>query len=228
MIKEISVFLPAYNDEKTIQGLVLDAVSVLEPLGLDYEIIVIDDASPDNTAEVVGRLEKDYPRVRLLQHKKNRDYGGVLKSGFAQATKNWIFYTDGDGQYDIKEITRLLPYAPDYDLVNGYIIKRRDQLYRLAASKMYQFFLEIFFGKTLIYTNCDFRLVRKEAVSRIQINSDSGFAPAEMIIKLLRSGARVKEVEVSHSVRRYGHSQFLNFKKLFNITKDMIQFILQK
>ena len=228
MIKGISIFLPAYNDEKTIEKLVLDAISVLEPLSFDYEIIIIDDASKDATGKVAERLVKNYRKVRLLQHKKNRDYGGVLKTGFANAAKEWVFYTDGDGQYDIKEIIKLLPYAGEYDLINGYILKRNDSNYRMLFGRMYQFLLDICFGKTLKYVNCDFRLIKKAAIDRVEINSNSGFAPAEMVIKLTRNGIKVKQILINHFARKYGHSQFLDFKKIFNLSKDMLKFLIQK
>ena len=228
MIKEISVFLPAYNDEKTIEKLVLDAISVLGPLGLDYEIIIIDDCSRDDIVKIAQRLLESQKRVKLVQHKKNKDYGGVLKSGFAHAAKEWIFYTDGDGQYDIKEITRLLPYTEEYDFINGYIFKRQDSFYRLIASKIYQLCLGIFFGRTLTYTNCDFRLIKKEVIDRIKINSNSGFAPAEMVVRLMRNGVKVKEVLVSHFPRQYGHSQFLDFKKIWNLLSDFLRFLIRK
>lgn len=226
MLKELSVFFPAYNDEKTIEKLVVDTISVLGPLGLDYEIIIIDDASKDNTGKVAERLAESYKRVRLLQHKENRDYGGVLKSGFANASKEWVFYTDGDGQYDPKEITKLLPYTDEHDFINGYMFKRNDSLYRVILGKIYQFWLDICFGRILVYTNCDFRLIKKEVISRIKIDSNSGFAPAEMVIKLTRNGVKVKEVLISHFPRPYGHSQFLNLKKIWNLLSDFLRFLI--
>jgi len=228
MIKGISVFLPAYNDEKTIKKLVLDAISILDPLNLDYEIIIIDDCSRDGTGKVASELEKIFERVKVVQHKENRDYGGVLKSGFANATKEWVFYTDGDGQYDIKEITKLLPYTEEYDFINGYILKRNDPIYRMILGKIYQFWIDICFGKTLRYVNCDFRLIRKDIIDQIKINSNSGFAPAEMVIKLHRNCTKIKEVLVSHFPRRQGSSQFLNLKKIMNLFTDLLKFLIQE
>ncbi len=227
MIKEISVFFPAYNDENTIEKLVLDAISVLKPLGLDYEIIIIDDCSQDNTGKIAQRLVESQNRLRLVQHKENKDYGEVLKTGFTNANKEWVFYTDGDGQYDIKEITRLFPYTDDFDFINGYILKRNDSLYRIILSKTYQFFLEVCFGRTLRYINCDFRLIKKEVIDRITIDSNSGFAPAEMVIKLMQNGVKVKEAVVSHLPRQYGHSQFLNPKKLTHLFCDLLRFLIR-
>lgn len=227
MIKELSLFIPVYNDEKTIKQLILDAVSVLAPLNLDYEIIIVDDASRDATVAIVKKLTGIHKMVKLIQHKENRDYGGALKSGFANANKEWIFYTDGDGQYDIKEVTRLLPYTREFDLINGYIQKRMDPWYRIFAGKIYQFLIDSLFGKTLIYTNCDFRLIRKEIIDCISINSNSGFAPAEVVIKLARKGARIKQIRVSHFPRQYGRSEFFNIKKISNLFCDLFKVLIK-
>lgn len=228
MIKGISIFIPAYNDEKTIGKIILDAISVLDPLKLDYEIIIVDDGSKDATAEIVKCLAETHKTVRLIQHGYNRDYGAALKTGFAAAIKEWVFYTDGDGQYDIKEITKLLPYAEEFVFINGYIIKRMDPIYRIFFGKVYQFLIDICFGKTLIYINCDFRLIKKEAIDSIEIDSNSGFTPAEMVVKLTRNGIKAKEVLINHFSRQYGHSQFLNFRKIWDLLSDFLRFLICK
>ena len=227
MIKGISVFLLAYNDEKTIKKLVLDAISVLSSLNLDYEIIIIDDGSKDGTGKVANELGETFERVKVVQHKENRDYGGALRRGFANATKEWVFYTDGDGQYDIKEIVRLLPYTEKYDFINGYILKRGDPFYRIIIGKIYQFWLDICFERTLRYVNCDFRLIKKDLIDRIKIDSNSGFAPAEMVIRLARGGVKVRQVLVGHFPRQHGRSQFLNLKKIINLFCDLLRFLIR-
>ncbi len=228
MVNEISVFIPAYNDEKTIGRVILDAIYVLHPLRIDYEIIIVDDGSRDTTAEIIRGLAKTYKMIKLIQHGNNRDYGAALRTGFKAATKEWVFYTDGDGQYDIKEITKLLPYTEDFIFINGCIIKRKDPAYRIIFGKAYQFLIDTCFGKTLVYTNCDFRLIKKETIDRITINSNSGFAPAEMIVKLTRNGVKAKEVLISHFPRQYGHSQFFNVRKIFGLISDFLKFLIYK
>jgi glycosyltransferase involved in cell wall biosynthesis len=228
MVNELSVFIPTYNDEETIGKLILDAIYVLDPLKLDYEIIIVDDGSSDATAKIVKRLAKTYKTIKLIQHGDNRDYGAALRTGFAAATKEWVFYTDGDGQYDIKEITRLLSYTEDFVFINGCIVKRNDPLYRIFLGKVYQFLIDTCFGKTIVYTNCDFRLVKKEIMDRITINSNSGFAPAEIIVKLARNGVKAKEVLISHFSRQYGHSQFFNFRKICSLISDFLRFLVYK
>jgi len=228
MIKGISIFIPAYNDEKTIGKIILDAISVLDPLKLDYEIIIVDDGSKDTTAEIVKGLAETHKTIKLVQHGDNRDYGAALKTGFATASKEWVFYTDGDGQYDIKEITKLLPYTEEFVFINGYIIKRMDPIYRIFIGKAYQFLIDICFGKTLIYTNCDFRLIKKEIMDRITISSNSGFAPAEIVTKLVRNRAMIKQVSIKHLPRIYGRSSFFKLKKIINVFCDLLRFLIKK
>jgi glycosyltransferase involved in cell wall biosynthesis len=227
MIKGISLFVPAYNDEKTIGKVILDAILVLGDLNLDYEIIIIDDGSKDATAEIVRGLAENYKTIKLIQHGNNRDYGAALRTGFAAASKEWVFYTDGDGQYDIKEISKLLSYAGEFDLINGYLIERMDPAYRIILGKAYQYLIDICFGRTLIHTNCDFRLIKKEAMDRIAINSNSGFAPAEIVTKLVQNGAKIKQVAIKHFPRIYGRSSFFKFKKIISLFYDLLKFLIE-
>jgi glycosyltransferase involved in cell wall biosynthesis len=226
MVKELTVFFPMFNDEHTIEKLVTETIGVLEPLHIDYEILVIDDCSRDNSVLVAKALAVRYPRVRLIQHQKNQDYGGVLRTGFSQASKAWIFYTDGDGQYDVKELPALLTYAGQYDFVNGNIADRNDALYRKCASIIYQKLLDICCGKTIAYVNCDFRVIKKTALQAFALRSRSGFAPAELVVRLKRSGVMAKEVMIQHFPRQYGRSQFLSCKKIVAILRDFALFML--
>jgi len=228
MIKGISVFILAYNDEKTIGKIITDAISVLDLLKLDYEIIIVDDGSRDATAKVVKDLAGAHKAIKLIQHGDNRDYGAALRTGFTTASKEWIFYTDGDGQYDIKEIAKLLPYTEEFVFINGYIIKRMDPIYRIFIGKMYQFLINICFGKTLIYTNCDFRLIKKEIMDRITISSNSGFAPAEIVTKLVRNGVVIKQVSIKHFPRTCGRSSFFKFKKIISVLRDLLKFLIKR
>ncbi|MBU4501415.1 MAG: glycosyltransferase family 2 protein [Nanoarchaeota archaeon] len=211
----ISVFFPAYNDEKTIPILIEDATSVLKPLTDDYEIIIIDDCSPDNIGMIVDEIAKKDKHVKVIHHEKNRGYGGALKSGFKAATKDYIFYTDGDAQYDVKELKKLLKYAEDYDVVNGYKIKRRDKFYRMLLGKMYNKFARTMFNMNQINdVDCDFRMFKKNVIKDINLESDGGFICVEMMYKIHRAKYKIKEVPVNHYPRKYGKSQFFNFRRV--------------
>ena len=142
----LSIFFPAYNDGGTIASLVIRAVQVASRLTPDFEVIVVNDGSSDATAEIADELSRTYPQVRVIHHAKNRGYGGALRSGFAAATKDLVFYTDGDGQYDPSELSLLLPkMTSSIDLVNGYKIKRHDPLYRIMVGKAYNRFVRLAF-----------------------------------------------------------------------------------
>src|SRR3954471_9642193 len=134
----ITAFFPAYNDAGTIASMAVVMDLTLRRLVDDYEIIVVNDGSPDHTGDVLADLATRYPRLRVITHPKNRGYGGALRSGFAHATKDLVFYTDGDAQYDPREITRLLPaLTPDVDMVNGYKIERHDPMHRIIIGRIY-------------------------------------------------------------------------------------------
>jgi glycosyltransferase involved in cell wall biosynthesis len=219
----ISIFFPAYNDENTIRPLVEGAVSLLKALAVDYEIIIIDDHSQDKTGEVADRLALENQRVKVVHHDQNRGYGGALKSGFACASKELIFYTDGDAQYDIQELKLLLPHIRDADVVNGYKIKRKDPLIRIITGKAYNLTVNALFGISIRDVNCDFRFIRKKVFDLISLESESGFICVELIKKIQLKGFKIKEVAVHHYPRKYGRSQFLRPGKLMRMSKDLLQ-----
>ena len=130
IVKEISVFFPFYNEEENIERIALKAVEILERYGLDYEIVLVNDGSRDRTGQIAEGLAAANPRIRAVHHDVNRGYGAALQSGFRNATKKWVFYTDGDGQFDLEQLELLLGLADKYDIVSGYRKKRRDGLVR--------------------------------------------------------------------------------------------------
>lgn len=211
----ITVFFPAYNDALSISGMVEDALNVLPRLTADYEIVVVDDGSQDNTAEVLRNLALKYPTVRSLRHPVNRGYGGALRSGFASAKKELVFYTDGDGQYDATELAKLYPLMRDeVDVVNGYKTSRADSLHRIVLGKLYNRLAHLFFRIPIRDVDCDFRLIRRVALERIKLESSSGIICLEMVRKLAASGARFVETPVTHLPRRYGNSQFFTIRRV--------------
>lgn len=217
----ISVFFPCYNDEGSIGKLVNDASEVLKKVARDWEIIVVDDGSTDKSRKILKSLAGKNSHLKLVFHKKNRGYGGALKSGFKNATKELVFYTDGDGQYDVKEIEKLLPrMTPDIDVVQGYKLKRHDQFHRLIIGTVYHHFSKLVFNIKVKDIDCDFRLIRKKAIDGINLHYDSGVICVELVKKLQKRGAKFSEIGVHHFPRLYGHSQFFNFRR---VSKTLIE-----
>lgn len=212
----ISAFFPAYNDAATIGGLVEKTFQFLQASGREFEILVVDDGSRDATPEVLERLRKQYGQAfRVIRHPVNRGYGAALRSGFAAARKDLVFYTDGDGQYDPAELATLLAHLePSVGLVNGYKTKRCDPFHRILIGKVYNAMVKWVFGLSLRDIDCDFRLLRRTLLEQARLQYDSGVICVEMVYKLERMGCRVVEVPVNHYPRLYGHSQFFRWRSI--------------
>jgi glycosyltransferase involved in cell wall biosynthesis len=217
----ISVFFPAYNDEGSIAGMVETALALLPRHADDYEVIVVNDGSGDGTAAVLDALALRHPLVRIVHHPQNRGYGGALRTGFANAAKDWVFYTDGDGQYDVTELERLISLmSDDVDVVNGYKIKRSDDRRRIVLGAIYKFLARMLFGLPIRDVDCDFRLMRRAAIQGIDLVSTSGVVCTEMIYKLTRAGCVFAETPVHHYPRRHGRSQFFTLRRVAKTALD--------
>jgi glycosyltransferase involved in cell wall biosynthesis len=221
----LSVFFPAYNDSGTIASLVLGAVQTAGELTSDYEVIVVNDGSADSTGEILDQLAALYPGVvRIVHHPQNRGYGGALRTGFATASKDFVFYTDGDAQYDPREM-RLLwaQMTPDVDWVNGYKISRSDPRHRIVIGRVYHHFVKLLFGFTVRDVDCDFRLIRRRVFDVVRLEKNSGVICLEMMKKFHDAGFRVAEVPVHHYHRAYGKSQFFNFRRIAKTGVDVLR-----
>ena len=212
----LSVFFPAYNDAPSLPGLVRKTFVTLEPCVADYEVIVVDDGSRDPTGEVLEQLCRQYsPWLRVVTHAHNRGYGGALRSGFAAAQKEFVFYTDGDGQYDVGELPRLLELVgPDTGLVNGYKLERHDPLHRVWIGSVYNFCARLLFRIRIRDIDCDYRLIRRALLEKIRLTSTSGTICVELVRKLELSGCQVVEAGVHHYPRLHGRSQFFRIRSL--------------
>jgi glycosyltransferase involved in cell wall biosynthesis len=220
----LTVFFPAYNDSGTIASMVIRAVQAASELTPDFEIIVVNDGSSDATAEIADELARTYPNVRVVHHPRNRGYGGALQTGFRAATKDLIFYTDGDAQYDPAELAVLwAKMGPDTDLVNGYKISRSDPLHRIIIGRIYHHLVKLLFGLRVRDVDCDFRLMRRRIFDVVHLEKNSGVICLEMMKKFQDAGFRVAEHPVHHYHRAYGKSQFFNFPRIYRTAIDVMK-----
>jgi len=220
----VSAFFPAYNDAGTIASMI-DSVMVALPQVTDnYEVIVINDGSKDYTQQTLLDLQKRYPGLRIILHPVNKGYGATLRDGFSAATKEWVFYTDGDGQYNPLELVKLAQaLVPGIDVVNGYKLTRSDPWNRKIIGRLYHYFVKFTFGFHSRDVDCDFRLIRRELFDHVKLESNTGTICLEMVKKFQDAGYRFSQVPVHHYPRSYGKSQFFNFKHLWNTFKQLNQ-----
>jgi len=222
-LKSITAFFPAFNDGGTISSMVIAVLITLPKVTDDYEVIVINDCSQDYTPEMLEELERIYPQVRIIHHPANQGYGGALRSGFAAADKEWVFYTDGDAQYNPLELVNLVQaVSSDTDVVNGYKISRSDPLHRIIIGRLYHHMARILFGFRLRDVDCDYRLIRRKIFDKVRLNSTSGTICLEMVKKFQDAGYKFEEVPVHHYHRAYGKSQFFNFSRLLRTATQLL------
>ena len=184
----VSIFYPCYNDWGTMGSMIMLTIRAAEELDLDYDITIVDDGSDALSQDLLEEIEARFPKVKVIHHETNRGYGGALRSGFAAATKEWIFYTDGDAQYDVREMKTLLErIGPDVDVVQGYKIERNDPLHRIVIGRIYHWMVKIAFGLRLRDVDCDFRLIRRAVFDTVHLESNSGVICAEMMTKIQRN-----------------------------------------
>ncbi len=191
----------------------------------DYEVIVVNDGSYDNTAAVLEQLRAQYgPRLRVVTHPQNRGYGGALRSGFEAAGKEFVFYTDGDSQYDVGELPRLLDLVgPETGLVNGFKLERHDPAHRIWIGKTYNFSARLLFRIRIRDIDCDYRLIRRSLLQRIRLTSISGTICVELVRKLEMTGCEVLETGVHHYPRLYGKSQFFRLRSLATTLYELVR-----
>jgi len=224
----LSIFFPAYNDAGTIASLVLVAHMTARELTDDYEVIVVDDGSPDHTGELLDEMARQFAWLRVVHHDKNRGYGGALRTGFLSATKQLVFYTDGDAQYDPRELLKLYEaFSERVDFVNGYKIGRSDPLHRIWIGRLYHHFVRTAFGLRLRDVDCDFRLMRRSVFDKVRLTRDSGVICVELMKKVQDHGFRIAEVPVRHYHRTYGKSQFFNLRRVLRTLSDLLRLWLE-
>jgi glycosyltransferase involved in cell wall biosynthesis len=211
-VKSISVFFPCYNEAGMVDDLTAKAVEVLEEISDDYEVIIVDDGSTDGTGEKADRIAESNSRVKVVHHKPNSGYGGALQSGFKAATKEFVFYTDGDGQFDIGELPKLVNIIDDCDIVSGYRIKRSDSFIRKLNAAGWNRLVCLLFGMKIRDIDCAFKLYRRKIFDDIEMRSMGALIDTEILARATRKGYKIKQVGVHHYPRTAGSSTGANIK----------------
>jgi glycosyltransferase involved in cell wall biosynthesis len=222
-LPSLSVVLPAYNDGGSIPSVVAASILAARQTSDTFEVIVTDDGSRDQTGQVLDELAARHPELRVIHHPVNRGYGAALRSGFGLASKEWVFYTDGDAQYNPLELSLLVDALDEgVDVVNGYKISRSDSFIRKIAGRLYHHFAALAFSIKIRDVDCDFRLIRRRLLQETELESEDGTICLEMIRKFQVAGARFAEVPVHHYPRLHGTSQFFTWPHLAQTLRQFI------
>ena len=223
-VDALSVVLPAYNEEANIERVVRDVIAYLEPQGIDYEILPVNDGSADGTGQIIDRLQRGCPRVRALHHPQNRGYGAALRTGFDAAVKRYVFYMDGDGQFDIKDLDHLLPLASEDVIVTGYRIERRDPFIRRLNARLFGGWLvRVMLGVYVRDLNCAFKLIPKKVFHAITLESTGALINAELYGRAIRAGFGIREVGVHHYPREAGVQTGAHLSVIFRAFYDLFR-----
>jgi glycosyltransferase involved in cell wall biosynthesis len=204
ILSSLTIFFPAYNEQDNIRKTLEAALAIGSSVTRQLEILVVDDASGDNTASTVLQLAEDHPEVRLIKHMRNQGYGQAVKTGLQAATGEYVFFADADLQFDLQELAYLVPHAENYDVVIGYRANRQDSWLRLVNAKGWSILNRIFFDLHVKDIDCAFKLLRREVVQAVPLVSSGAMLSAELLIRLRQQGLSFKEIPVTHYPRVSG------------------------
>lgn len=227
-IDELSVFFPCYNEEKNIETTVSKATLVLDQVAAKWEIILINDGSKDNTAKVLEKIQKKYPKqIKIITHNPNRGYGAALKSGLYNSQYQWIAFTDSDGQFDFSEITNFIQKQQETkaDIIIGYYLSRQVSKATIITSKIWELIVFILFGLKVTDIDCGFKLINKKVIDAIpKLEAERGaFISSEFLIKAKKSGFKIVEIGVHHYPRIEGKATGRSLKVILKSFSDLFR-----
>lgn len=219
----ISVFFPCHNEQDNIAALVEKTLQILPTISDDFEVIVVNDGSTDNTDQVARNLADQHKSVKIVTHPKNRGYGGALQSGFKAAGKEWVFYTDGDGQFDIAELPGILKFIDKYDIVSCYRINRQDSWIRKLNAWAWGGLMRYLFKLKIKDIDCAFKLYRREIFDHISMDSQGALIDTEILARAQRAGYTIIQHPVHHYPRKAGEQSGANVKVILRAFKEMLK-----
>jgi glycosyltransferase involved in cell wall biosynthesis len=220
---DISFFLPVYRDERTVRLVTEKAIELFEEIANRYEVVIVDDASPDNAGKIADQLAREYPQVKVVHHEVNRGYGAALKSGIANTKYEWVCMVDGDNEYDILDLKRMLALRRHYGLIIGFRYKKLYSTKRIFISHVYNAVLRSLFDTRFRDVSTGIRVFHRSILGHIDLSSNSPFIGAEMAIKTMLSGTPVGEVGIQTFPREFGAGSAVSMKNIVLTIRDMLR-----
>lgn len=221
---KIFLFFPVYNDEKTIRTVTEKSLKVLSDIASEYEILIVHDGSPDNSGKIADELAETYPAVSVVHHGRNRGYGKAIQSGFNYDNKyDWICFTDGDDEYDVRELYHMVKLLPHYDLLISFRYAKAYSTWRMFVSYVYNVVLRFMFRSPYRDISSGLKLVRREVIEDLDITSSSPFVGAEIVLKSMLKGYHVGEIGINTYPRQFGKSTSTSYANIIATIKDMLR-----
>ena len=223
-LSELSCFFPAYNEEGNVERMCSSLHAILPAVADGYEIIIVNDGSKDKTGEIADRLARGDRRIRVVHHEKNQGYGAAIRSGINASQKDYIFFTDGDHQFDVSQLLLLLPFASDYDAVIGYRLNRKDNFIRKINAWAWNRLVRLMFGLKVKDIDCAFKLFHRKIFEKIDLESSGAMISTEMLVKMKKSGLTWFEIGVRHAPRLAGKQTGANLRVVLKAFKELFFF----
>lgn len=223
----LTIFFPCYNEQDNVERMTRQAVTVAREISDDFEILIVNDGSRDNTGPIADRLAGEIPEVRAVHNQPNRGYGGALVRGFRAATKDWIFYTDGDGQFDLAELPKILPLLTDHDIVSCYRLDRQDPLPRKLNAFAWSTLVNMLFRIGLRDIDCAFKVYPRTFIDAIELHSTGALIDTEMLAKARYRGLRIAQTGVHHYPRTAGQQTGANPKVILRAFRELLSLYRQ-
>lgn len=227
-IKSLSFVFPMYNEIDNIEPCVDGALYIGKKLGIDFEIVVVNDASTDGCGELAEQMAKKIPQLKVLHHAKNRKLGGTLRTGFYGATKDYILYMDSDLPLDFDDVAEAIPKIGNADILIGYRLTRDEPIKRKILSRGYNTLIRMLFGLKVRDVNFSFKLFKREILDHITLQSEGSFIDAELIIESRRAGYQLAEVGLPYHPRTAGESTLASTSVIQKTFEEMGSYFLRK
>jgi glycosyltransferase involved in cell wall biosynthesis len=203
-LSSLTAFFPCYNEEANVARMVAHVAEVLPKLAKKYEILIIDDGSTDKTGKIADRIAKRHEHVRVIHHPKNLGYGASLRTGIAEAQYEWVFFTDGDMQFDVAQLEEFITHTKQFQVIIGFRKTRADGNVRALNARLFKMYIDLLFRLDVKDIDCAFKLFRRKLVQSLHLQSTGAFTSAEMLYRLKKRGEKFKQLAVDHYPRQFG------------------------
>jgi len=225
-ISSLSIFFPVHNEQETIATLIMEADNIAQIVSDDYEIIVVDDGSTDESIHIVQKLSEQNPKIKIVCHETNQGYGAALSTGIKASEKDYIFFTDSDNQFDIRQLSQFISYIHSFDAIIGYREDRQDSFWRIVLGKIWNMIINISLNLKTKDVDCAFKLFRHSSLKSIKLVSKGAAASPELMLRLKGKAKKIKQLPVTHKKRLHGSASGANWVVIATAVKELTKLII--